>query len=327
MAVAAREISDAVRRWLDGLDDAQRARAMFPFDTGERFVWAYTPGPPREGLAIRDMRPDQRASASAIVGASTSGRAAGEIAAIIALETVLGELERASGRGGSERRDPELYWFAVFGDPGAAAPWSWRVGGHHVAIHVTVAGDEVIGTTPSFLGANPARVPSGPLAGTRTLPGEEDLARSLLAGLTPAELAVAVVDDRAPADILTGTGRLAELRDVPAGIRHADLRGDRQAALERLIRHYVDRARPDVADATWDRIAVAGLGDVTFAWAGPDEPGRGHYYAVRGPGFVIEYDNTQNGANHIHAVWRDLENDWGGDLLAEHLAASHGADT
>ena len=65
---------------------------------------------------------------------------------------------------------------------------------------------------------------------------------------------------------------------------------------------------------------------MTFAWAGPDVPGRGHYYAVRGPGFVIEYDNTQNGANHIHAVWRELENDWGLDLLAEHLAAAHGAD-
>ena len=321
MSSAAGEIAAAARAWLDRLDDGQRTTATFPFDSGERFVWAYVPGP-REGLAIRDMRPDQRAAASAIVGASASERAAGEIAAIIALETVLGDLERSGGREGWIRRDPGLYWFAIFGEPDPAAPWSWRVGGHHVAVHVTIADGEVVGTTPSFLGANPAVVPNGPFAGTRTLPGEEDLARRLLADLTPLERRAAIVDDRVPDDILTGTGRLAVVRSVPVGIRHGDLSATGRAGLERLIRHFVDRSRREVADAAWERIA-AGIGDVTFAWAGSDAPGRGHYYAIRGTTFVIEYDNTQNGANHIHAVWRDLENDWGGDLLAEHLAAAH----
>ena len=322
MTSAAAEITAAARGWLDSLDDAQRDRATFPFETSERFVWAYIPGP-REGLAIRDMDPAQRQAASGIVASAMSSRTAAEVAAIMSLETVLGELERTGGRPGSERRDPELYWFAVFGEPGPSAPWSWRVGGHHVAVHVTVADDLVVGVTPSFLGANPAIVPNGPRAGERLLPGEEGLARGLLADLTPAERAVAVVDDRAPADILSGTGRLADVRSVPAGIRHADLGALRQPALERLIRHYVDRVRTDVADEAWERIAAAGLGDVTFAWAGPDVPGRGHYYAIRGSDFVIEYDNTQNGANHIHAVWRELANDWGEDLLAEHLATAH----
>ena len=322
MEAAAREITAAVNTWLDGLDDAQRARATFAFVTAERFVWAYTPGP-REGLAIRDMRPDQRAAASAIVASAMSSRTAGEIAAIIALETVLGELERSGARWGTERRDPELYWFAVFGNPGSAAPWSWRIGGHHVAVHVTVADDGVVGTAPSFLGANPAVVPSGPRAGARTLPGEEALARDLLAAMTPPERSVAVVDGTAPADILTGTGRVADVRSVPVGVRHADLGTPGRQALVRLIRHYVDRVRLDVADAVWKRTVAGTLGDVTFAWSGPEAPGRGHYYAVRGPGFVIEYDNTQNGANHIHAVWRDLANDWGEDLLAEHVAAAH----
>jgi hypothetical protein len=67
----------------------------------------------------------------------------------------------------------------------------------------------------------------------------------------------------------------------------------------------------------------AGLEAVRFAWAGPTEPGRGHYYAVRGPSFVLEYDNTQDGANHIHSVWRDLDGDWGEDLLAAHYRADH----
>ena len=65
------------------------------------------------------------------------------------------------------------------------------------------------------------------------------------------------------------------------------------------------------------------LGDVRFAWAGSDAPRQGHYYVIHGPTFVIEYDNTQNGANHIHSVWRDLDNDWGDDALARHLADAH----
>jgi hypothetical protein len=321
-STVAGELAAAVRTWLDGLDERQRDRATFPFQTPERFVWAYTPGE-REGLAIGEMRPDQRAAADAVVATAASARTTGEIAAVIALETVLGELERARRQPGWEQRDPERYWFAVFGEPGTTGPWSWRVGGHHVAIHVTISDGQVIGTTPSFLGANPAIVPSGPLAGTRTLPGEEQLARELLAVLTPAERDIAIVEGTAPADILSGIGRHADVRSVPVGIRHADLAAQGQATLERLIRHYADRAKPDVADAAWDRIVAGGLGDVTFAWSGPDERGRGHYYAIRGSGFIIEYDNTQNGANHVHAVWRELANDWGEDLLARHLSSRH----
>ena len=326
MAGTGDELTAAVRSWLDRLDADGLARATFPFDAAERFVWAYTPEPPREGLSLAAMRPEARAAARNVVAAATSGRAAGEIASIIALESVLGELERAAGRASWWRRDPERYWFAVFGEPGAGAPWSWRLGGHHVAVHVTVADGDVVAATPSFLGANPAVIPSGPRAGTRTLPGEERLARELLADLTAAERGRAIVDDTAPADILTGIGRHADVGSVPIGLRHADTGGGGRAALERLLRHYVDRARPVVADAAWARIVAAGLGDVTFAWSGPAAAGQGHYYALRGPTFVVEYDNTQDGANHIHAVWRELANDWGDDLLARHLAETRPTD-
>ena len=129
----------------------------------------------------------------------------------------------------------------------------------------------------------------------------------------------------APPDIWSGNGARADLADVPSGIRHDDLTAPQQDGLERLIRHYLGRARDEVAAADWERIEAAGLAAITFAWAGPLEPGRGHYYAVRGPRFLVEYDNTQNGANHIHAVWRDLTNDWGEDLLAAHYGQGHAA--
>jgi hypothetical protein len=314
-------VGDAVLRWLDTLDPGQRTEAVRAFDSPERFVWDYLPGP-RRGLPIADMTGPQRAAAMAILDASLSGRGAAEVRAIFALELVLRELERGTGRD-APRRDPDRYWFAVFGEPGDAAPWSWRLGGHHLALHFTVAGRRVIGSAPSFLGANPATVPNGPFAGRRALEGEETLARTLLTSLSPAQRHIAVVDAVAPPDIRSGTGRRADLSEVLAGIGADDLDPSQREHLERLIRHYLGRAAPEIAEPEWDRVRATGLGSVTFAWAGSDRPGRGHYYAIRGPRLLIEYDNTQNGASHIHAVWRDPTNDWGEDLLVAHYRESH----
>ena len=320
---AADEFARSVRTWLDGLDAGQRDRATFPFESPERVAWDYRPGE-RGGLALADMRPDQRTAALTVVGAAMSARGADELAAIMALESILGALERESGRSG-HTRDPERYWWAVFGDPAAGGPWSWRIGGHHVAIQLTVADARIVGSAPSFLGANPAVVPSGTTAGARALSGEETLARALVEGLSSEQQVIAVVDPVAPPDILSGIGARADLTGIPSGIRHDDLTAPQQEGLERLMRHYLGRAQDDVAAADWERIADAGLAAVTFAWAGPTDPGRGHYYAVRGEQFLVEYDNTQNGANHIHAVWRDLTNDWGDDLLAAHYRSGHRA--
>jgi hypothetical protein len=318
---ASDEFVRSVRAWLDGLDAAQRAKATFPLDSAERVAWDYRPGD-RGGLVLADMRPDQQVAAMTVVRAAMSARGADEVAAIIALEPILGELEGQAGRS-REIRDPERYWWAVFGDPDAVTPWSWRIGGHHVAIHLTVADDRIVGGAPSFLGANPAVVPSGPTAGARALTGEEMLARTLLASLSPEQAAIAIVDPVAPPDIRSGNGARADLTAIPSGIRHDDLTRPQQAALERLIGHYIGRARDEVAAADWERVVDTGIAPVTFAWAGPTQQGRGHYYAIRGPQFLAEYDNTQNGANHIHAVWRDLQNDWGEDALASHYQRGH----
>ena len=316
------ELTRVVTAWLATLDPGQRGRAMFAFEDPERFVWAYTPGE-RAGLALRDMRPQQREAAMAVVDAAMSERGAREVRGIVALESVLGAIEREQGRRDWRRRDPELFWFAVFGDPSTADAWSWRIGGHHIAIQLTLIGDRVIASTPSFLGSNPAVVPSGPTAGSRVLTGEETLARKLLLGLSPEARAVAIVDQVAPPDIYSGNGARADLRSIPRGIRHDDVDPAGRDRLDALIRYYVERAADDVASADWERIVGSGLEATTFAWAGPTEPGRGHYYAVRGERFLIEYDNTQNGANHIHAVWRHLENDWGDDVLGAHYRTAH----
>jgi Protein of unknown function (DUF3500) len=316
-------LAAVVQAWLDMLDAGQQERATFPFANEERFVWAYTPIT-HAGLALGDMTEPQRAAAMAILEASLSPRGVQETASVIALETALGEIERAAGRATWRRRDPQRYWFAVFGSPSeAGGPWSWRVGGHHVCVHVTIVDDRIAASTPSFFGANPAVVPGGPGGGRRTLTGEEGLARELLGSLSEAQAAVAVIDPVAPPDILSGNGRRAVVDLIAGGIARSALDVPQQHRFDALIRHYLARARDDVATEAWDRIADAGLDAITFAWAGPPEPGHGHYYAVHGPTFLLEYDNTQDGANHIHAVWRDLVDDWGEDTLARHYERSH----
>jgi hypothetical protein len=320
-ARAADQLRGALARWLAGLDAAQRARAVFPFEAAERFAWQYTPGP-RHGLSLAAMTEGQRDAAQAIVRTAMSARGATEAAAIVALEPILGAIERAAGHPMGEERDPGRYWFSIFGDPTGAEPWSWRLSGHHLLVQGTAVGDRVA-FAPSFLGANPAVVPSGPARGSRALTGEETLARDLVLGLSPGERSLAVVDPVAPPDVRSGHGRHAIVDGLPVGIRHDELGRAGQAALEALIRHYLGRAPDEVAAQAWHRLAAAGLEAVAFAWAGRVEPGRGHYYAVRGPSFLLEYDNTQDGANHIHSVWRDLEGDWGEDLLAAHYRTAH----
>lgn len=316
----AERLGAAVGQWLARLSQAQRTVATFPFESEERSAWDYRPGP-RRGLSLAEMTALQQDAALATVDAVMSERGAREVRAIIALEPILGELERAVGRGGISR-DRELYWFAVFGDVAGSEPWGWRIGGHHVAITSTVV-DGRVAAAPSFLGANPATVPAGPLAGGRAIDGEETRARALLRSLSADQRRRAVVDPVAPPDILSGNGRRADFREIAAGIRYDELEPGQQDALAGLIRHYLERADPEVAAPEWDRIDEAGLSPITFAWAGSDAPGRGHYYAIRGPRLLIEYDNTQDGANHIHSVWRDPTNDWGEDLLFEHYRAAH----
>ncbi len=319
---AARRMADAATRFLESLSGEQRALALFPFEGDERYVWNYTPVD-RNGLYLKDMTAAQRAAAFALLDTGLSVRGRRKARQIIELEPILRETERIEGIVVQWLRDPERYAFSVFGEPGGRAPWAWRVGGHHLGLHFTLVERDLIAPTPLFFGANPVQVRHGPETGRRTLADEEDLARALLGSLDTAQKTVAIVDPVAPDDILTKNYRSADPEAPPRGLAYGALSGEQRERLVRLVRHYVERATDEVTTGAWARIERAGLDGVAFAWAGPEERGRGHYYAVKGPSFLIEYDNTQNNANHIHSVWRDFANDWGGDLLAAHYASAH----
>lgn len=324
--LTARRMADAAAQFLASLTSSQRAVAQFPFAADERFVWTYTPEP-RKGLRLRDMTPQQRTAAQRLLDVGLSARGADKARDIIALETILRETERIEGVVTSAERDPELYYFSVFGEPAGNAPWGWRVNGHHLALLFTIVADELVSPTPLFFGANPAEVRHGAEKGLRTLAAEEDLARAFLAGLEPSQKTLAIVDPVAPHDILTKNYRVIDPSSLPQGIRYAALSGEQRGQLLTLIRNYIEYSASELCTNAWTRIEQAGLDAITFAWAGSEERGTGHYYAVRGPTFAIEYDNTQNNANHIHSVWRDFANDFGLDLLAHHYATAHARES
>jgi hypothetical protein len=265
--------------------------------------------------------------------------------AIMALESVLDELEE---RTRSAVRDSGRYFVSVFGTPGDAV-WGWRLEGHHVVLNFTLARGEIISPTPIFFGANPAEVRHGHASVTRPCAEEEDAARALLLSLTGEQRRSAILHETAPPDIvLSNAPRVPEtcqpgeveslvarlfdgvsddLRSAvafaisqPRGIAPSALDGAQRKLLSELIDVYVDRLPESLAGRERAKVDAA---QVYFAWAGEDTPRRPHYYRLQGPDFVVEYDNTQDDSNHVHAVWRNPANDFGYDALRSHIHHAH----
>jgi hypothetical protein len=240
---------------------------------------------------------------------------------IMSLEQVLREMEGPNGR---FTRDPELYYFSIFGEPSTTGTWGWRLEGHHLALNVTMRDGGILASSPAFMGSNPAEVREGPRAGLRALGLEEDLGRELLNALDAEQRVQAVLEGNVPGDIVTGNSREAGIEGGLAGIPASGLNAAQTGLLRAVIGEYTNRMAPEVAARVMADMEAAGFGNVRFAWAGTAEVGAPHYYRVQGPTFLIEYDNTQNQANHVHSVFRDLLNDWGQDTLRAHYEASHG---
>ena len=314
-------ITEAAEAFLRNLDDPdQRAQATFPFDHDERENWHYVPRP-RTGLPRGEMTPAQLNAAESLMAVSLSAEGVRKAHSIIRHETILGEMEARVGTLRFDRLEG-LYFFSIFGTPGSAEPWGWQVDGHHLSLNMTVIDGERISVTPSFFGANPAKVPHGPHEGLRILKEEEDAARSLLRSLDAEQAQQCTIYPAAPPDLITRASRRVDLGE-PAGLPANMMTADQREGLVRLIEVYVGRKQENVAREQLRKICSAGLSDVRFGWAGDHHPGQGHYYRVHGPTFLIEYDNTQNMANHIHSVWRDIEGDFGRDLLREHYEQRH----
>jgi hypothetical protein len=308
-------LSQSANHFIASLTADQASKAKFAFTDEERFNWHFIPKE-RKGLPLREMSPHQKHLASALLSSALSQRGYIKATSIMSLEDVLRIMEKDSG----ERRNPEKYYFSIFGEPTEKGIWAFRVEGHHVALNFTM-NKGVVSGGPAFFGANPAEVREGPRKGLRVLHAEEDLGRDLLNSLTPQQKAVAIVSKTAYKDILTEASRKASLQGQPSGLPIAKMTGPQKELLMRLVHEYTDNVPEPVAEARQALIRKAG-NNVYFAWAGVEEKGGPHYYRIQTPDVIIEYDNTQNNANHIHSVWREINGDFGADLLGDHYKAN-----
>jgi len=309
-------MAESANRFLSALTPEQREKATFSFETDERQNWHFVPIE-RKGLALREMTSAQKHLAEALLSAGLSQQGYLKAETVMSLEDVLHMLEKGSG----PERDPEKYYFSIFGQPSATGTWGYRVEGHHLSQNYTVVNGHVAGA-PSFFGANPAEVRQGPRKGLRTLAAEEDLGRAVVQSLDPGQRKVAVVTADAYKEILTSDERKAALEGQPSGLSASRMNQKQVELLMTLLEEYAHNMPEQIAQAREEEIRKSGK-DIFFAWAGGINKGDPHYYRVQTKAFLIEYDDTQNGANHIHSVWRDFDGDFGLDLLKLHYQTSH----
>ena len=310
----ASEMNVAANLLLQTLDAEQSEAIQFKFDDKLRKDWQFIPME-RKGLGMKAMKPHQRGLALALVQTGLSHHGFSTAMQVMALEQVLYEMED-----GNKKRDPAKYHLFFFGKPSADATWGWRIEGHHLSVSFTIVDGKEVSVVPAFFGASPGVVKKeGTLSGLRVLAKEEDLGRQLIKNLTVDQKKVAIIPGDAPSDVINGPGREAT-SFKQAGLYTTDMTDAQKKMLWNLIDIYVSKVRGDLAEIERTKIKEQ-FDHVNFAWAGKIQPGEPHYYRIEGPGFTLEYDNTQNDANHVHVVWRDLTNDFGADYLKKHYEA------
>jgi hypothetical protein len=307
----------AARAFLATLSDEQQATVALPADSPLRFDWHFIPKDQRKGLQIKHMNEAQRTAALGLLRSALSQAGYDKATRIMSLEGILRELEK--GRSGGAIRDPERYYYTLFGEPDERGRWALSIEGHHLSLNFAVAQGRVIASTPTFFAANPHLVrdgmPGGVPAGTRVLAEEETLAFQLLDSFTPQQREKAMLADKAPRDI-RAAGELQSPPYAADGLPFSALNGTQQQLLRQLIAIYARNVPTDLASARLQAVELDGYDRVYFGWAGADRPGVGHYYLIQGPTFVIEFVNVQpdaagNPASHIHSVWRDPTGDFG----------------
>lgn len=312
---AGAKMTTAAEKFVGTLTDEQKSKAMIDFDSKERFNWNFVPlqdkqkKSTRKGLPLEEMTAAQKEAALNLVRAGTSASGYTAATTIMSLEAILRELEKS----GAMVRNPDWYFFSIFGTPSKNGKWGWRVEGHHLSLNLTVDGGKVIGATPYFFGANPANVKAGPREGLRTLPKAEDLALDLFNALDDEQKKAAHQPKQFPE---IEQGKPAPNVGEPRGLMASKMNDSQRDLLLKLLQSYTARMPEDIGTHEMQQVKEAGFEKVHFAFAGEAKSGSPHTYRIQGPTFVVEFLNSQNDsagnkANHIHSCWRNMQGDFG----------------
>lgn len=313
--VDAEVMAKAAIKFLNSLSPEEKDEAQFDFDTFERQQWHFTSVIERKGSRLGYLKPAQKELLFDVVKTGLSGEGYELIREIMNLEKITFIKEKRTIE--EDYRIHDKYYLSIFGDPTSSKPWAWKYEGHHVSLNYTSV-DGKISVTPAFIGANPGEVDiEHPDKGKRVLAEYEDTARKLLGSLSESQLKTVLISDEAFPEIVTGVESQAHL-DAFEGLKYVEMSTDQKNIFVDLIQLHIGFMRPDLAAQEWKKIETSGLDNFYFAWAGSTQKKEGHYYRIHGPATIIEYDNVQNNANHVHIIWRDTVGDFGRDLLKEH---------
>ena len=298
---------------LNSLSDSQKKVVSFTFDDPAKTRWHFLPHSSfkREGLPLSDMTPRQIKKTYALLEAYLSVNGYEQMEQIINLENYLALVENSPFV-----RDPTKYYMAVYGKPEKDSIWAWSFEGHHVSLNFTINSNDV-SFAPSFWGSNPGIVPDGPEKGKIVLKKDHDWGLKLVQSLSPEQLEQALVSSQTYGEILTMNQ--SSVKFIPnKGIKYKQLDKSQKKQLKEIIYLHLDRMEKIVSQNARKKLKNEKWNNITFSWAGEMKKLTPHYYRIQGKSFLIEYDNSQNKANHIHVVWREFQGDFGRDLIGEH---------
>lgn len=315
----AQELCVVAQRFIDSLEPDMQAKYLFR--DAERFNFHFFPIA-RRGVPLSKLKDGQRHLGYALLNAALSHAGSEKALTIMSL----GDYLKANDKSPNVHRDSDQYFFTIFGDPSPDGTWGYRVEGFHLSLNVTVVKGRWISVTPSFFGAIPAIVPDGPRKGLQVLQEETELGRALAKSFSEEQRKVGFgkIPDfkmETVGGLVTGNFRKIE-RGQPRGVAASAMTAEQRATLMKLVRVHIGRIRKELADQDLARIDRAGPEKVHFIWAGGLEIGEPHHYLIQGPTFLIEYDCTQDNANHVHCIYRDFDNDFG-DALLDHYDRHH----
>lgn len=302
------KMSAAATAFLSALSDEQRQLATFGFDDPERLNWHFIPRE-RQGMGLWDLDGKALSAAEAFVATGLTAAGYAKTLEVRSLEEVLYLFEGGDEAERRLKRHPHRYYISIFGNPAGDAAWGWRFEGHHLSLNYTVKQGEILSSTPEFFGANPGVIDAGPGRQLRVLGRREELARSILKAASADQRDQILISSEAPRDI-RAAGAPQAASGQPDGVAFSDMSTEQQTLLKELISEYLAAMPASVTRQRLKEIGDAGMDHIHFAWWGGAELNEPHHYVVQGPTFIIEYNNTQNQANHVHSIWRNLNGDF-----------------
>ncbi len=325
--IPVKEIRAAAVNFLASLSPELKAQATFSLDHPERKRWSNLPTTmfKREGVSFKEMSPAQRTLAHKLLRSTLSSQGYLKASGIMHVDEILKQLAAERRPDATPMFGHDLYWIGVFGDPSTDATWGWQLDGHHLALNITIVGEQV-SITPTFMGSDPSEIPEGTYSGWYVQGAEDERGKRLFESLDATQRAKALIAEVAPGDVITGPTRGDQLK-TPTGLPVTDLNRTQQRMFMELVDEYLHNYDHAIAHWQMQRIHQAGLDKLHFAWAGVGL-GKPYYYRIHGPTVLIEFDNnyapgrSAGAVNHIHSVFREPGNDYGVDLLRQHLETS-----